>query len=207
MVGRGSLVAEDPALAHRITEGFPRVWKPWGPNRDRRGWMEGKSRCPHSCMGRRVRKVGCSRFSGPPQAFSDMPVSLKQAVDFAWNLPSFPPHPPSPAPAAPPLRTFPDPSGPRLLLKDRSVSEVAAPFSAAVTWKKGCLGVPRRGAQCHSGASPSVWACGLCQRPPQLVSSAHLSQEHSSLTLWWPLQTMSQVRGAKWAKEQRQGCA
>lgn len=63
-------------------------------------------------------KAGCSSFLGPPQAFSDMPLSLQQAVIFAWNLSLFPHFPvlPSPAQITPPLRNLPDSSVPTRLL-------------------------------------------------------------------------------------------
>ena len=116
--------------------------------------------------------AGCSSFPGLPQA----PEPHRGCCLCLDSLPSLLPHLSvlQVQPNRPLLwETIHSALGP--LLQDSPVSEVAGqglvplplllllhPPAQLSLGRKGCLNAPGRGRQHHSGASPSIWAGGLC---------------------------------------------
>lgn len=151
-------------------------------------------------QGRRVLQL-----STTPQAFSDMPLSLTQAVIFAWDLSLSLLSllcPAKSSPNGPSSEDFQIPLRPHLLPQDRPVLETAGqglalclgrpPLlllqSAQLSPGKAASCTPQSGQQ-HAGASLSVWA----QRLPGWVSFCPSVTGHSPLAPKWPLQTVSGV--------------
>lgn len=148
---KGQVSGKGPsAPAYRTATRAPAVWGPRDAAGEGKVCMEGKSSClslqPGGLGGGRYTgKTGCSSFPGPlPQAFSDRPLSLRQAVVFAWTVPP---------PSLISLSSKSRPSGPSSGKPSRLLW-AQTPFCRTRVSPK----MPGRGWRCLSAAPPSAAA-------------------------------------------------